>query len=725
MSRRSLGTLTVDLILKMGGFEQGMDRASRQTKARMRDIQKSVDETAKRVRDFIAIGAAAVATGAAITGAMVNSSRQSIDAQNKLARSLDTTYDSLTALQLRAGDSGIDTLDESLNRMNRRLGAVEMNAGPAVKTVKALRLDLEAMADMDVDQRIGYIGDRIRDLGISNEEAARHLQQLGFEQKAALELFKNGSADVQRYRNEVEWLGLSVNDLDARRVEQMNDALGIFGDMQMALANRLTVAVAPSILSIAESIEQAWIQTENFGLGAEDFERKFRGAMAGSMEAAADMVDFMESRGGDMATFGLIGYLFFGRSGRAGAAIGAAVGYLFSELRIMAARLGIGVDEQAAELIRAEERVEALIAQQERLANQSDATSAVMGRGPNREGLQQQIDEAIAAAAELREAMSPEAMADFNKFWGEATESADGFSGFLREAAVNLRNLKETADEGLGASGEGGVDLGLDPDQQAEVLALFTAQEDALHRQIALFGDVGDMATLMYEMEHGALEKLNPMMKERLWYLQMQLDGMSEEDKARKKQEAEIDRQRKATEQFAIQAARNVQSHLAEYLFDPFDEGLQGMLKGLGDTLRRMASEIAAQQALSFLFKGMSNSNVNWLSKLGNTFAGAFDGGGNIPAGQWGVVGEIGPEIVRGPAMVTSREDTARTLGGGVSINVINNAGVNVRQGETRFDGGRMMVDLIIETLRTGLRQGDLDQDLAAMYGLTRAGGNG
>jgi len=52
-------------------------------------------------------------------------------------------------------------------------------------------------------------------------------------------------------------------------------------------------------------------------------------------------------------------------------------------------------------------------------------------------------------------------------------------------------------------------------------------------------------------------------------------------------------------------------------------------------------------------------------------FAGMYDGGGFIPSGQFGVAGENGPELVSGPANVTSRRSTARlaalaalTLGG-------------------------------------------------------------
>ena len=46
----------------------------------------------------------------------------------------------------------------------------------------------------------------------------------------------------------------------------------------------------------------------------------------------------------------------------------------------------------------------------------------------------------------------------------------------------------------------------------------------------------------------------------------------------------------------------------------------------------------------------------------GTNYSGAYDNGGLIPAGKVGLVGEIGPELVQGPAQVTSRRDTAKML---------------------------------------------------------------
>ena len=48
---------------------------------------------------------------------------------------------------------------------------------------------------------------------------------------------------------------------------------------------------------------------------------------------------------------------------------------------------------------------------------------------------------------------------------------------------------------------------------------------------------------------------------------------------------------------------------------------------------------------------------------FGDLFAGFFNKGGKIPAGKFGIAGESGPEIITGPANVTSTADTAMQLG--------------------------------------------------------------
>jgi hypothetical protein len=92
---------------------------------------------------------------------------------------------------------------------------------------------------------------------------------------------------------------------------------------------------------------------------------------------------------------------------------------------------------------------------------------------------------------------------------------------------------------------------------------------------------------------------------------------------------------------FADQAARNMQSAFADFLFDPFEEGLDGMLKGFVDVLRRMVAEALAANIFSFM---------GGTEGIGGFFAGLFGipgkaAGGPVSGGQPYVVGEKGPEL--------------------------------------------------------------------------------
>lgn len=87
------------------------------------------------------------------------------------------------------------------------------------------------------------------------------------------------------------------------------------------------------------------------------------------------------------------------------------------------------------------------------------------------------------------------------------------------------------------------------------------------------------------------------------------------------------------------QAARNSQDAFAEFFFDPFDDGLKGLLRNLVDTLRRAAAEIAASQ----LFQLFGQSSGGIFDFVGGLFGRAT--GGAVFPNQAYMVGERGPEM--------------------------------------------------------------------------------
>jgi hypothetical protein len=94
---------------------------------------------------------------------------------------------------------------------------------------------------------------------------------------------------------------------------------------------------------------------------------------------------------------------------------------------------------------------------------------------------------------------------------------------------------------------------------------------------------------------------------------------------------------------FAEEAARQMQQSFAAFLFDPFQDGLRGMLRGFVDMIRQMVAQLLAQQLLlAFLspFKGTAGIFGQMYGALEKRAT-----GGPVSANRPYIVGERGPEL--------------------------------------------------------------------------------
>jgi lambda family phage tail tape measure protein len=84
--------------------------------------------------------------------------------------------------------------------------------------------------------------------------------------------------------------------------------------------------------------------------------------------------------------------------------------------------------------------------------------------------------------------------------------------------------------------------------------------------------------------------------------------------------------------------------------------------KALVDNILEEMLRIQIRKTLSSAFGGASTGS--------DFFAGFFANGGNIPAGQVGIVGEAGPEFISGPATITPFKDAPGGATGNVTYNI-------------------------------------------------------
>jgi hypothetical protein len=154
VASRSLGTLTLDLIARIGGFERGMDAAERKADSVARNIERKQREMAKRIdaawaTAFRAIGAG-VALGATVFAGMTRSALQSADAIKDLSEATGASIENISALDDLARRTGtnLDTVGGVLVKFNQALADGDTNKGVG-QVLKALNLDINELRKLD------------------------------------------------------------------------------------------------------------------------------------------------------------------------------------------------------------------------------------------------------------------------------------------------------------------------------------------------------------------------------------------------------------------------------------------------------------------------------------------------------------------------------------------------------------------------------------------------
>lgn len=135
--------------------------------------------------------------------------------------------------------------------------------------------------------------------------------------------------------------------------------------------------------------------------------------------------------------------------------------------------------------------------------------------------------------------------------------------------------------------------------------------------------------------------------------------------------------------EMAAESARGVMLRISQSISDSFSDAFAGLIDGsrrVQDVLRDLLSQFG-RMATNSVFQQLFGMGSGWLGGLfgvrglsSSTFSGWYADGGRIPSGGWGIAGEVGPEIVTGPAkvwtpdMLRSHVDTSRANDNGPSV---------------------------------------------------------
>lgn len=678
MASKSLGILTLDLVARIGGFEKGMDKAARTSKKRMDSIKKQAEIAGKALAGM----------GAAGVAALVAINKSSYDASLEVSRLAQVSNAGTKEFQRYAAGAATaniqnEKLADIFKDMSDRVGDfLETGGGPMADFFEniAPRVGMTAQEFQKLSgpQALQAYFDALEDTNQSQSQMTFYMEAIASDATELIPLLRNGGAGFKLLGDEAERAGAIIGQDTLAAAQQMQATMFLLEQSSKGFKNEISKSTLPVLADLAE----AFVDFSDDGVIASEIGESVALAMKGIASVAV----------GAVAAVQLLGKSIGAMSATAGAAfegidftklwdprhVGEQLGKNFAKVQTTA-KVGItDLEETIARYAQvldgiggagdgggSNERVQQIkdfLAEINSLRGQGGASGGFISSEAakaDQEALDAVIDSASAATKQLSEAKkaSEEALQSVRDSLMSEEEAIQ--ASYERRLKMVLENTREGSEARLELEKQ----LTQQRNQQLAELESRNVQM-VLSSSAALFGDLADLAKTFGDEQSDTYKTLFALSKA-----------------------------------FAIANASLQIVAAAQALADP--------------TAITLGQKLAGYATIAGLVG-------NIVSTIASTqYAGAFDNGGTIPSGQFGIVGEIGPEIVQGPAHVTSRRDTAKLMGGGdVVVNMYEDASkagtVNQREAD-----GRRIIDVFVADIRS---DGPASRAMQSTYGVQRRG---
>ncbi len=616
------GSIVVDLLMKTGSFVTDTQRAEKS--------MKSMERTAASVSKSIGVGFTAIAgvvggalsaiasVDAAIAG--LNNAINAADRIDELSARFSISTETLSGWGYAAKMTGSDLegLVGIIPKFSKNIADASKAGSEADKTFKALGISVKDQAGnlRSFEDLLPEVQNRFA--GISNEttKTALAMQLFGKSGSEFLEFLSLGADGMRTMEERARSLGIVIDADTAGAAAEFNDRVddlraatqGWFTQLAGELLPTLTdltsqlVDVAKEgggVRDVASSIASAFREigkaAEIFGVVETWLDRLRGGLVAVEKQGNSVMKLVTGQYSGVMGSQGG-GWDAFARDYQAGTA------YADNGWKAMQGG-GAGIPDGARS----------------------------GPRGRRTRATAEEIQQTKEQTEQLRRAAEWESK--LQNMWGESAEKSKRASKAKKEGMSE----EQKAAEALAKS--------------------YDSLSTSMDRRLYLLenGD-SQAAAVQYDIERGELQKLSEEQKANLQNMAEVIDAMEDykaiygdgiDSMAGKTKDATD-----SMSTYAQQAARNMQDAFADFLFDPFSDGIGGMVEGFAKALKRMAAEAAAAEIFKMIggwasnYQGGGSSWINAIGSVISAYGGARAGGGPVAADSVYRVGEGGrPEL--------------------------------------------------------------------------------
>lgn len=643
MASRSLGTLTLDLVARIGGFEAGMGKAEREAERRSKAISNAINKAAE-----IGMTAfAGLATAGIAAFAVLNRQADNIAGFQDLADKVGDTAEAVASLKLASDVSGVslDTVGAASIRLTASLSKTDDESKAVGQAIKALGLSFKDFKDLSPVDQMEAVAKAMNGFADGSEKTAVAVALFG---KAGAELipFMNDLADGAERQISLTSEQIKQADDYTKAQARLKSEFESFIQFQTAQAIPTMTAVQEVLSEIAKNETTVAVATD---------------LVKTALGAAIVVFQTLAVVGSD------VGFVFLSVGREIGAWAAQLTALARGDLqgfRAISDAVKADGERARAELDKFQKRVmdigKPVYMDDEvrRLQNRSSSANAPAARPRlNTSGLSTTDDKAAKEAQRAAEQAAKEARSYLENLQKQlqATENLSVAETVL--ADIRAGRLKLAG----GVTEKELVDLAKQIDMAKEMEKIEKEfkklDEEAIERKKKL----ADAGKAVYEDTRTPIEDLNTELQKldellargaiswdtygrAVFKAQDAYDAAAESGK---KAMSEMDR-------FVIRAQENVQDAFGDGLFNIMQGNFQSIGDGFKQMIDRMVAEALAAQLAEKIFGQTGSdgkrSGGGWLDTAINLasqwFAPGKANGGGVSAGGLYEVNENGPEML-------------------------------------------------------------------------------
>lgn len=259
MASRSLGTLTLDLIARVGGFTSGMTAAERAADKSLSQIEKRAYAFGNALGNALKLAAGAAVAGVTALAASLQVTINDLDELSKSAQKIGITTEELSKLAYAGdlADVSLETLVGSLGKLTKAQAAALDTGSKTAEVFEALGI---AVKDADGNLRsstdvLGDFAQRFQELGGSPEAVAAGFQLFGRSFQDLIPLLKDGREGIQAAGDELERMGGVISTQTGVAAEEFNDNLTRLKTQFTSIMAQIAQQLLPVLVDLTESFK--------------------------------------------------------------------------------------------------------------------------------------------------------------------------------------------------------------------------------------------------------------------------------------------------------------------------------------------------------------------------------------------------------------------------------------------------------------------------------------